>query len=610
MARRRRKRKKDEPAGALPAKADSSEARAPETPAFELASESPAGAPPEVPSEAPDRSETLPEAAPSEGGSLWQNVKSFIGLGEDPELKQKAANSSRKRGGLLDMLDPMLGALILALVIRYFALEAFVIPTGSMAPTLLGEHVNITCQECDADFKVASPFGNPERQVAPLFAGLCPHCKSDLSVTTTDGEDLEFACPYCDDPVRPSQLQPVSSDKWRRAFHPTCPSCQSLVKAAPARVQKWTGLGYRGYLKDVVWGDVVGGNKIVVNKTIYKWRAPRRWEVVVFKFPDDVYATYIKRLAGLPGELPALRNGDLEVDGQLQPRPHDIQEAIWIDVATRATFRQNLGSSPWQMGPGFSPLGPDFRIEALERSRDDATALRFGGQIFDNAAYNTQNIGVLPPFAGTPDTASISPLVARPVADLRIEVPFVPQQGAGEIVLRIREAFSAPGLDSLDWHDYTARIPVAEGETWQLQVDGQTLAERTLAPLPIGRAANLVLWNSDDQLVLKLGAQVIMSESYQGGTARTQASQVSVEVWGLEGQLELPSLKRDVQYVDSGTMPREPLGDDQYFVLGDNSSNSLDSRYWGGFSEDLLVGKAVAVFWPGHHLDWQVRWIR
>jgi signal peptidase I len=34
------------------------------------------------------------------------------------------------------------------------------------------------------------------------------------------------------------------------------------------------------------------------------------------------------------------------------------------------------------------------------------------------------------------------------------------------------------------------------------------------------------------------------------------------------------------------------------FVMGDNTFNSLDSRYWGDFSSDHVIGKSLFVYWP------------
>src|SRR5918911_1964307 len=51
-------------------------------------------------------------------------------------------------GGWRETIESVAMAVILALLFRGFVAEAFVIPTGSMAPTLDGRHKDLRCPKC------------------------------------------------------------------------------------------------------------------------------------------------------------------------------------------------------------------------------------------------------------------------------------------------------------------------------------------------------------------------------------------------------------------------------------------------------------------------------
>jgi len=38
--------------------------------------------------------------------------------------------------------------------------------------------------------------------------------------------------------------------------------------------------------------------------------------------------------------------------------------------------------------------------------------------------------------------------------------------------------------------------------------------------------------------------------------------------------------------------------EDSFYVLGDNSASSKDSRYWGFVPKKNLIGKAILIYWP------------
>ncbi len=59
------------------------------------------------------------------------------------------------------------------------------------------------------------------------------------------------------------------------------------------------------------------GDRIFVNKFIYRFQEPARGELVVFNYPRDPARRFIKRIVGMGGEELAIRAGNLYIDGEL-----------------------------------------------------------------------------------------------------------------------------------------------------------------------------------------------------------------------------------------------------------------------------------------------------
>jgi len=69
---------------------------------------------------------------------------------------------------------------------------------------------------------------------------------------------------------------------------------------------------------------------------------------------------------------------------------------------------------------------------------------------------------------------------------------------------------------------------------------------------------------------------------------------------------EEPSSVRSVYYYNNGDYGKEGqaivVPKDSYFVLGDNSGSSRDSRYWGFVPKKNLLGKVIFIYWPLHRM--------
>jgi signal peptidase I len=58
------------------------------------------------------------------------------------------------------------------------------------------------------------------------------------------------------------------------------------------------------------------GERIIVNKFVYRFHTIERGDVVVFWYPREPQISFIKRVVGLPGDMVELRRGSLIVNGQ------------------------------------------------------------------------------------------------------------------------------------------------------------------------------------------------------------------------------------------------------------------------------------------------------
>jgi signal peptidase I len=70
----------------------------------------------------------------------------------------------------------------------------------------------------------------------------------------------------------------------------------------------------------------------------------------------------------------------------------------------------------------------------------------------------------------------------------------------------------------------------------------------------------------------------------------------------VDGKLQVNDVVVDEPYLAPGTvtrdLPRQTVPAGQLFVLGDNRSNSKDSRFIGTIATDTVIGKAFFRIWP------------
>ena len=519
------------------------------------------------------------------------------------ETSTKASEKKSAGEGIKETIESIVIAFILAFVFRAFVVEAFVIPTGSMATTLLGAHYRLTCPDCGQQFKVGHVGdGDGDR----------------TSVKSVTNESNRIQCRGCGFTI-------------------------------PERMKQQLPVYY--------------GDRILVLKYIWLLEEPQRWDVVVFKNPNDQdgqYAeNYIKRLVGRPGEQLMIFDGDVYIrqgDDQpwvVQTKPRAVQEAVWRTVydndhLPRSTKMKGGFVQPWKpvSGKGWSTGGRVFEFDNADGAGtlgfDSAPQIEDGElgrrwyPLTDRIAYNIGNSGKGRYYY---------------VSDVRLALFYERHSGSGPLDLTLSkydQAFTARIADGKATL-YGRRLagPV-EGGSRDL---GQEL-KSVAVDVPVGRPVEIELENFDYRVALRIDGREVLAttpkeyapelpEEFTEDAIRAYGQtppQIRVTAANQRASISHVRLDRDLYYrldeyeaegkpgsihyrghpTNIVRLAKKAAGgqDDEYFVLGDNSEASLDARMWGDRSAvDLvgtenvrthagtvpgrfMIGKAFFVYWP------------
>jgi signal peptidase I len=70
--------------------------------------------------------------------------------------------------------------------------------------------------------------------------------------------------------------------------------------------------------------NIMPKDRIIAFRLSYVFSKPKRFDIVVFRFPDDRSELYVKRIIGLPGDTIEIRGGKVFVNGSDDPLQDDF----------------------------------------------------------------------------------------------------------------------------------------------------------------------------------------------------------------------------------------------------------------------------------------------
>jgi len=356
---------------------------------------------------------------------------------------------------------------------------------------------------------------------------------------------------------------------------------------------------------------IANGDRILVLKCIYQFLEPKRWDVIVFKNPLDPTINYIKRLVGRPGETVEIIDGDIYINGQISRKPSKVQNELWMPVYDNdyqpvRPEEPAFNRHPWQQP--FDIENSEWTVPENNptKFRLDSPAEQINTMSYDSSIGND--------FRATYAYDDVGGFEYMPYcSDLMVRFYVDPTESYGRIGIALSKyqtAYSA-------WVDSTGDMVIAETSKGQ-----ETILDSKLIEPPAANKPTLVKFaNVDHQLIFQVGDQKLTHDlgrlPEDAGPRKTDI-QPQMKIFG-SGKLTLSHIAifRDIHYTAKELRTGSPfefkLEKDEFFVLGDNSPNSADSRMWakkgigingkplyreGIVPREYLVGKALLVYWP------------
>jgi signal peptidase I len=336
----------------------------------------------------------------------------------------------------------------------------------------------------------------------------------------------------------------------------------------------------------------LGGDRLLVNRNAYLFRAPRRWEIVAFRDPETANRTLVKRIVGLPSETISIRDGDLFSGAERIQKSLRELRALAIPVADAGNPSPDPRFSPWRGATNASqwethPTGAGLaylHLPTLSATDFDwlvyrpAVASRGAADapLTDGLAYNQDRLR-----ADVPVTDVLISFRARFQGEGRLAIRFPAKD---DILLTIEpKAGRVEVLVSGETRSFATLGPFgpAPASVTAAYCDGRVLAEVNGEEIDFGTDADI-------------GSATPGPETKNAALALGAAG-VGVEIAGLRVERDvyyLPPLDGGVAAADSYT-----LGNDEYLMLGDNPARSADSRYWEtpGVGRNSLLGRPFLV---------------